>query len=201
MKVTSQRVVFFAALCVAFAAGLYSREHEVATLTKQKAAYFDQLIECQLKRGEAAEVNLAFMAEVIPIIVKSIEYQIPADMAAAILKEAEKHNFDPDMVFKMIEVESGFRPNVTSSAGAVGLMQVRTIAAREVGYDVGMGELKNIRTNIHIGLVYLAYLEGIFDGDLRLALLAYNRGPGTVNRYLARRADPSNGYAARIVGD
>ena len=201
MKVTPERILWFVTLALAFFIGRFSMLPELADANKQTQAHFDDLIDCQINRSEIAAANLKFMANVIPIIVNSIIYQVPADMAALILKEAEEHNYDPDMIFKMIEVESEFRPNATSAAGAVGLMQVRTIAAQQVGYDVTRSQLRDISTNLHVGLIYLTYLQTVFDGDLRLALLAYNRGPGTVRRYLARQQNPANGYAVRIQGD
>ena len=53
--------------------------------------------------------------------------------------------------------------------------------------------------NLDLGFRYLRSLIDKYDGNVRLALLAYNRGPGTVDRILARGGDPDNGYADRVL--
>jgi soluble lytic murein transglycosylase-like protein len=55
------------------------------------------------------------------------------------------------------------------------------------------------RTNLQAGVRYLRYLQERYDGDLRMALLAYNRGPGTVETVLDKGVDPDNGYADRVL--
>jgi soluble lytic murein transglycosylase-like protein len=55
------------------------------------------------------------------------------------------------------------------------------------------------RLNIEAGLKYLAFLRRTFSGDLKLALLAYNRGPATVQKLLAQGIDPSNGYERKVM--
>jgi soluble lytic murein transglycosylase-like protein len=54
-------------------------------------------------------------------------------------------------------------------------------------------------TNLRVGFRYLRYLIDKYEGDTELALLAYNRGPGTVDRILDRGGDPDNGYATKVL--
>ena len=56
------------------------------------------------------------------------------------------------------------------------------------------------KTNLRVGFRYLRRLIRDFDGDVRLALLAYNRGEGTVSRLLRRGRDPENGYSGKVLG-
>jgi soluble lytic murein transglycosylase-like protein len=55
-------------------------------------------------------------------------------------------------------------------------------------------------TNLRLGFGYLRRLIDRYDGDVRLGLLAYNRGSGTVDRVLRTGSDPENGYSRRVLG-
>jgi hypothetical protein len=59
-------------------------------------------------------------------------------------------------------------------------------------------ELRDPQVNLSIGFRYLRELIDKYDGDERMALLAYNRGPGTVDRVLKRGGNPDNGYAGFV---
>ena len=56
-------------------------------------------------------------------------------------------------------------------------------------------DLRDQETNLRIGFKYLKQLVDKYDGNENLALTAYNRGPGTVDRVLKRGGNPDNGYA------
>ena len=56
-------------------------------------------------------------------------------------------------------------------------------------------------TNLRIGFRYLRTLIEKYNGNLELALLAYNRGPGTVDRVLKRGGNPDNGYPDMVLRD
>jgi soluble lytic murein transglycosylase-like protein len=59
-------------------------------------------------------------------------------------------------------------------------------------------ELFEPNTNLRLGFRYLRMMLQQYDGDLHLALLAYNRGPGRVNGILRDGGNPANGYSARV---
>src|SRR5690606_28559925 len=61
-------------------------------------------------------------------------------------------------------------------------------------------DLYDRKTNLRLGFRYLDQMIDKYKGDVKLALLAYNRGPGTVDKVLARGGDPDNGYADRVLG-
>ena len=92
---------------------------------------------------------------------------------------ALKNNLDPALVMAVIQVESGFRPDAVSSAGAVGLMQVMPSTAEELG----LPDVADPAVNLEAGCRYLASLLEMFGGDVELALAAYNAGPGAVRRW------------------
>ena len=89
---------------------------------------------------------------------------------------------------------------VDGAQGAVGYTQVMPATARWMDPAVGRAELFRPEVNLRLGFEYLSYLLGYYEGDVRLALTAYNRGPGTVDRLLDRGRDPENGYADKVLG-
>jgi soluble lytic murein transglycosylase-like protein len=98
-----------------------------------------------------------------------------------IAKYAEEAGIDWRLVSAVIHEESGFRPDVESSEGAYGLMQVREIAA----LDVGETDFRDPESNIRTGVRYLRRLDEMFadaEGRDRLAIVlaAYNMGPAHV---------------------
>jgi len=91
---------------------------------------------------------------------------------------AERYKVDPALVRAVIETESGWNPHAYSHKGAGGLMQlIPTTAQRYGAYDVF-----NPQQNIDAGVKYLRNLLERYNGNLELALAAYNAGEGAVDR-------------------
>ncbi|MDH7499079.1 MAG: transglycosylase SLT domain-containing protein [candidate division NC10 bacterium] len=86
---------------------------------------------------------------------------------------------DPDLVRSIIQVESDFNPRAISVKGAQGLMQLMPGTAQ----DLKVSNPFHPRENIRGGVRYLRYLLDLFNGDLVLALAAYNAGENAVLRY------------------
>ncbi|UCF89739.1 MAG: lytic transglycosylase domain-containing protein [Desulfobacterales bacterium] len=92
---------------------------------------------------------------------------------------AHRHQVDPDLVSAIIMVESSFRPKATSHKGAKGLMQLMPLTAEELGVE----DIYNPKDNINAGVKYFRQLLNRFEGDVELALAAYNAGSRKVRQH------------------
>jgi soluble lytic murein transglycosylase len=107
-----------------------------------------------------------------------------------IRQQAADKDLDPALIAAVIYAESHFRNGQTSSAGAIGLMQVtpataRDIARRSGGTTFVTGDLHDPQVNISYGSYHLRYLIDHFGGNEAFAVAAYNAGEGNVDRWIA----------------
>lgn len=91
-------------------------------------------------------------------------------------RAARKHGLEPALVMAVIQAESRFLPQARSHRGAVGLMQINPVTARHLK----LARPLDPQANLDAGVGYLASLYREHQGDLRLALAAYNAGPAKV---------------------
>lgn len=98
----------------------------------------------------------------------------------AIEETAERHRMDGLLLAALVQAESSFLPDAVSPVGAVGLTQVMPATAQWLGQR---GDLTDPDSNLEVGALYLSRLLDRFDGNLELALAAYNAGPTNVLRY------------------
>ena len=104
---------------------------------------------------------------------ESSEYDPLIEQAAA------RNGLDPAVLHGLIQQESGFDPNATSSAGATGLTQLMPGTAS----SMGVANPLNAAESIEGGARYLGQLMSQFGGNTEDALAAYNAGPGAVQQY------------------
>lgn len=148
--------------------------------------------------GEAELYRLE-LARTRAIIEFSGAFQIPADLAATIYDEALRAGLEPKLGFEIVRIESRFNPKAVSGVGAIGLLQVMPRTALYYDSTATRDALFDPVTNLRIGFRFFRDLLQRYDGDLRLALLAYNRGPQRVGDLLAQGRDPANGYAQQVL--
>ncbi len=96
-----------------------------------------------------------------------------------IFDAADRYRVDPAMINAIIMAESGYNPYAVSKKGAVGLMQLMPSTATEMGVE----DLLDPTHNIHGGVRYYKKLLNMFEGDIFLALSAYNAGIEKVKKY------------------
>ncbi len=100
-------------------------------------------------------------------------------MEAAIQKNARAYGVDENLIWAVVRRESGFNPAAVSPKGAMGLMQLMPGTAA----SVGVTDPFDVEQNIAGGIKYLVSCLKQFNGDIGLALAAYNAGPDNVIKY------------------
>ena len=99
------------------------------------------------------------------------------DLDKLIAKAARKEQVDADLIRAVVEQESGAHPCAISYRGAQGLMQLMPATADELGVDDPLDPEQNVEG----GAKFLKQMLTRYDGDISLALSAYNAGPGRVD--------------------
>jgi hypothetical protein len=117
------------------------------------------------------------------------------EFASIIDRASRRYGVDSSLIRSVISAESGFDPRATSPKGAMGLMQLMPDTAR----GLGVRDAYDPEENIMAGTRYLKYLLDRYDGNVPLALAAYNWGMGNVERGTGRFPEETRGYVARIM--
>lgn len=120
------------------------------------------------------------------VILKKI---YPKTYSEYVEKYAKEFNVDPLLIFSIIKAESNFNEKAHSSSGAKGLMQLMEATALEIANKINeplieQDSLLEPEKNIMIGTKYYAELLKSYDGNMLLALTAYNAGMGNVNEWI-----------------
>ena len=178
--------------------------HEQRTSQAPSAPMSDSSVSDAWKQLEGGRVATADAKEQVVEgkVQQYSEYGLTREMASDIYDMAIAAEIDPDVAFGLVRAESSFKNTATSYVGAIGLTQLMPATAKWLEKGISNNELREPRTNLRIGFKYLRQLIDKYEGNTDMALVAYNRGPGTVDRILKRGGDPDNGYAKFVrTGD
>lgn len=149
-----------------------------------KKKYFEKFENSQDDLDEEDELKIKFSDKELKLI-------YPVLYEDEINKIALKYDNSPYLFMSLIKEESHFNKLAKSSVGAIGLTQLMPATASFIeNKQVSNEEL--LEDNIEIGMKYFNYLINQFNGNRYLAILAYNAGPGNINKWLKNNEIASN---------
>lgn len=128
------------------------------------------------------------------IVPEAVFYHPTKEVRRLIDASAERYSLSRELLQSVILTESKFDNHAVSSTGAVGIMQLMPDTAAWIAEQSGLpaDNLHNPEENIPLGAWYLEYLIGKYDGNLVLALAAYNAGRGNVDSWMEERGWPAD---------
>jgi soluble lytic murein transglycosylase-like protein len=162
--------------------------------------YLNRLIEAQRRPPTVAvAIEPPTSQALAPLYAR--RYGISEALSLQIIDSAIAEGLDPELGFRLVRVESLFRPNARGPSGSLGLTQLMPGTARAIDRTLRTdAEILDPATNLRTGFRYLKRMIDRYDGDVRLGVLAYNRGENAVDRALDRGQDPENGYSSKVLG-
>ncbi len=127
---------------------------------------------------------------------KKYKYQAHS-IALTVIDQASKFSLDPYFILAVISGESSFNPLAVGPVGEIGMMQIRPATGEWISSIMkykwrGKNSLRDPIHNIKLGVAYLSWLRNKFQGHGQLYLAAYNMGPHSVKKALAKNVYPKD---------
>ena len=132
----------------------------------------------ELLTNPATRVNAKIYTNTAVSLQKQ-DYSTKTKIQELISRVSKKHGVDEKLVNAVVKQESGFNPNAKSKVGAMGLMQLMPSTAKGLGVSNPMDPEQNVEG----GVKYLKSMLNKYNGNIILALAAYNAGPNAVDKY------------------
>ena len=124
------------------------------------------------------------------------------DVAKTMYDASRRYAVDYRLVLAVMDAESNFRQDVVSDAGAIGIMQVKPVVAREFSQVVGIPYERDVlhcpHANVRFGVYYLSWLSRHYDNDYAI-LYAYNVGYTRARQNMQRSSEPKTGYTRKVM--
>jgi hypothetical protein len=200
-------LVLFGAL--ATIAGLFfanesaiGRNHRILLqLQEESAGAGDEIVKLREMNAIAVMLNNLTGGHLQP--------QTVSELTRLVYRNSLTYGYDPALLLAVIHVESVFKDKAEgryrdgTASGALGLMQLKFETAKEVAASLGIplrttADLFVPEVNIALGVAYLTQLVALFR-DLKLGILAYNQGPGTIMESLAGKRPLSIKYYEKVL--